>query len=53
MYRVDPDAKLVIVLMIQILPNTPDIGRKFPTLVYQALTEQPAKSMSSTRSQQR
>jgi len=52
-YRVDPEAKLVIVLMIQILPNTTDIGRKFPTLVYQALTEQPAKSMSSTRSQQR
>ena len=52
MYRVDPSARLVIVLMIQILPNTTDIGRKFPTLVYQALTEQPA-ALSSTRSQQR
>jgi CubicO group peptidase (beta-lactamase class C family) len=39
-YRVDPEAKLVIVLMIQVLPNTTDLGRKFPTLVYQALMEQ-------------
>jgi CubicO group peptidase (beta-lactamase class C family) len=38
-YRVDPEAHLVLVLMIQVLPNTTDIGRKFPTLVYQALTE--------------
>jgi CubicO group peptidase (beta-lactamase class C family) len=36
-YRVDPDARLVIVFMVQMLPNTTDIGRKFPTLVYQAL----------------
>jgi CubicO group peptidase (beta-lactamase class C family) len=36
-YRVDPDARLVIVFMVQILPNTTDLGRKFPTLVYQAL----------------
>jgi CubicO group peptidase (beta-lactamase class C family) len=36
-YRVDPDARLVLVFMVQILPNTTDIGRKFPTLVYQAL----------------
>jgi CubicO group peptidase (beta-lactamase class C family) len=41
MYRVDPEARLVLVLMIQVLPNTTDIGRKFPTLVYQALTESP------------
>jgi hypothetical protein len=34
---VDPDARLVIVFMVQILPNTTDLGRKFPTLVYQAL----------------
>jgi CubicO group peptidase (beta-lactamase class C family) len=38
-YRVDPEAHLVIVLMIQVLPNATDIGRKFPTLVYQALAE--------------
>ena len=41
MYRVDPEARLVLVLMIQVLPNATDIGRKFPTLVYQALTESP------------
>ena len=38
-YRVDPSARLVIVFMVQMLPNTTDIGRKFPTLVYQALTD--------------
>jgi CubicO group peptidase (beta-lactamase class C family) len=38
LYRVDPDARLVIVLMIQLLPNATDIRQKFPTLVYQALT---------------
>jgi CubicO group peptidase (beta-lactamase class C family) len=52
MYRVDPAARLVLVLMIQVLPNTTDMGRKFPTLVYQALTE-PAQKPTSTRSQQR
>ena len=38
-YRVDPEARLVIVFMVQMLPNTTDIGRKFPTMVYQALVE--------------
>jgi CubicO group peptidase (beta-lactamase class C family) len=38
-YRVDPEARLVIVFMVQMLPNTTDIGRKFPTLVYQAMVE--------------
>jgi CubicO group peptidase (beta-lactamase class C family) len=36
-YRVDPKAHLVLVLMIQMLPNASDIGNRFPTLVYQAL----------------
>jgi CubicO group peptidase (beta-lactamase class C family) len=36
-YRVDPDERLVIVFMIQLMPNTTDIREKFPTLVYQAL----------------
>jgi len=36
-YRVDPEAKLGMVLMIQLLPNTTDIRTVFPTLVYQAL----------------
>jgi CubicO group peptidase (beta-lactamase class C family) len=38
-YRVDPEARLVIVLMIQMLPNTSGIGQRFPTVVYQALVE--------------
>ena len=39
MYRVEPQARLVMVLMIQLMPNRTDIGTTFPTLVYQALTE--------------
>lgn len=39
MYRVDPEARLVIVLMIQLLPNATDIQQKFPMLVYQALLD--------------
>ena len=42
-YRVDRDARLVIVLMIQLLPNGTDVREKFPTLVYQALLESPVK----------
>jgi CubicO group peptidase (beta-lactamase class C family) len=37
MYRIDPSARLVMVLMIQLIPNTTDIRQKFPTMVYQAL----------------
>lgn len=37
LYRVDPEARLVMVLMIQLLPNTTDIREVFPNLVYQAL----------------
>jgi CubicO group peptidase (beta-lactamase class C family) len=40
-YRVDRDARLVMVLMIQLLPNGTDFRQKFPTLVYQALVERP------------
>jgi len=36
-YRVDPASRLVLVLMVQMLPNASDIGTRFPTLVYQAL----------------
>ena len=36
-YRVDPEARLVMVLMIQLMPNATDIRDVFPTLVYQAL----------------
>ena len=37
LYRVDPAARLVMVLMIQLVPNATDIREVFPTLVYQAL----------------
>jgi len=36
-YRVDPEARLVMVLMIQLMPNATDLGQVFPSLVYQAL----------------
>ena len=37
LYRVDPEARLVMTMMIQLIPNTTDIGQVFPTLIYQAL----------------
>jgi CubicO group peptidase (beta-lactamase class C family) len=37
MYRVDPEARLVLAMMIQLIPNATDIGQVFPTLIYQAL----------------
>ncbi len=36
-YRIDPDARLVLVLMLQMIPNASDIREVFPNLVYQAL----------------
>jgi CubicO group peptidase (beta-lactamase class C family) len=36
-YRVDPEARLVMVMMMQLIPNVSDIREVFPTLVYQAL----------------
>jgi CubicO group peptidase (beta-lactamase class C family) len=48
-YRVDPEARLVLVLMIQLLPNTTDIREKFPTLVYQSLVDAPVKPTDPTR----
>lgn len=39
LYKVDPKERLVIVFMIQQLPNSSDVRDRFPTLVYQALTE--------------
>lgn len=35
-YQVDPQSRLVIVLMIQLMPNTTDFRPKFATSVYQA-----------------
>ncbi len=40
-YRIDPQARLVLMLMVQILPNTTDIREKFPLMVYQALLDPP------------
>ena len=37
LYRVDPEARLVMSLMIQLVPNATDIRDAFPTLVYQAM----------------
>jgi CubicO group peptidase (beta-lactamase class C family) len=36
-YRVDPQARLTMVVMIQQIPNRSDIRERFPNLVYQAL----------------
>ncbi len=38
-YRVDPAERLVVVFMIQLMPNSTDTSEKFSTLVYQALDE--------------
>jgi CubicO group peptidase (beta-lactamase class C family) len=38
-YRVDPDARLVITFMMQLMPNATDIQTKFYALVYQALLD--------------
>ena len=37
-YQVDPKSGMVVVLMIQLMPNATDIQPKFMTSVYQALT---------------
>jgi CubicO group peptidase (beta-lactamase class C family) len=44
-YRVDPEARLVIVLMIQLMPSTLDIRAAFPTAVYQALVDPAARAV--------
>jgi CubicO group peptidase (beta-lactamase class C family) len=36
-YRVDPKSHLVLVMMINQMPNASTVGTRFPTLVYQAL----------------
>ncbi len=40
-YHVDPEARVTMVLMIQMLPNATDLREKFPNLVYQALIDPP------------
>lgn len=36
-YRVNPEDRLVLVMMMQLIPNTTDIRSRFQTLVYQAV----------------
>jgi CubicO group peptidase (beta-lactamase class C family) len=36
-YRVDPAERLTIIMMLNQIPNSTDLGTKFSTLVYQAL----------------
>jgi CubicO group peptidase (beta-lactamase class C family) len=38
-YMVDPVERMVVVFMINQMPNRTDVASKFPTLVYQALTD--------------
>jgi CubicO group peptidase (beta-lactamase class C family) len=38
-YRVDPKERVVLVFMLNQLPNRSDVGAKFPNLVYQALVK--------------
>ncbi len=38
-YRVDPQERLVIVLMLQLMPNTTDIRDKYQAAIYQALID--------------
>jgi CubicO group peptidase (beta-lactamase class C family) len=38
-YRVDPAERLVVVLMVQLLPNSTDLTEKFKASIYQALVD--------------
>jgi CubicO group peptidase (beta-lactamase class C family) len=40
MYRIDPNAGVTILLMIQLLPQNTDLGQRFPTLVHQAFVDE-------------
>jgi CubicO group peptidase (beta-lactamase class C family) len=42
-YKVDPEARLVIVFMLNQIPNRTDLGSRFPTVVYQALVDTPSR----------
>ena len=48
-YRVDPDARLTLVFMIQLIPNRTDVAQKFPNLVYQALMDAPRVGLTLKR----
>jgi CubicO group peptidase (beta-lactamase class C family) len=40
MYRVDPNAGIAILLMIQLLQSASDLGQRYPTLVHQAFVDE-------------
>jgi CubicO group peptidase (beta-lactamase class C family) len=42
-YSVDPEARLTMVYMVQLMPNRTDVAQIFPTLVYQALLDAPPR----------
>jgi CubicO group peptidase (beta-lactamase class C family) len=48
-YMADPVERLVVIFMIQQIPNRTDVAAKFPTLVYQALVEPKASGWSSRK----
>ena len=39
-YRVEPSTRMVLVMMIQLRPNSTTIGNRFPTLVFQAFADE-------------
>jgi len=39
-YQVDPESRTVIVLMLQLMPNSTDVQQKYLNSVYQALVDQ-------------
>ena len=47
-YRVDPEARLVIVFMMQLDAEPHRHRQTFPTLVYQALIESPTRGGSGS-----
>ena len=42
-YRIDPKARLMLLMMIQMLPNTSGIAERFSATVYQSLLDAPAQ----------
>jgi CubicO group peptidase (beta-lactamase class C family) len=46
-YRIEPEARMAYLLMIQLMPNATDLREKFPTLVYQALVERSTRTETS------
>ena len=52
-YMVDPVERMIVVFMINQMPNRTDIASKFPTLVYQALTDVAPRTGWSARARAR